>query len=43
MQTITTTHPKYWLPIHWAFNLVKEARVNGDVAHDRAVELVLEV
>uniref|UniRef100_A0A914X3D7 Bestrophin homolog n=1 Tax=Plectus sambesii TaxID=2011161 RepID=A0A914X3D7_9BILA len=40
MESVTSPHAKYWLPIHWAFHLIKEAKASGLIRTERAVELV---
>jgi hypothetical protein len=43
MKSVVSLHGKYWLPTHWSFDLVKQARKSGNISSDRAAELILEV
>lgn len=43
MQSVSSSYVKYWLPIHWAFHLICEAREAGIVRTERAVELIQAV
>uniref|UniRef100_A0A914WPQ6 Bestrophin homolog n=1 Tax=Plectus sambesii TaxID=2011161 RepID=A0A914WPQ6_9BILA len=40
MEAVVSPHGKYWLPIHWAFHLIKQARLSGNIASNRGVELL---
>uniref|UniRef100_A0A914VW92 Bestrophin homolog n=1 Tax=Plectus sambesii TaxID=2011161 RepID=A0A914VW92_9BILA len=42
MDSVISSYAKYWLPIHWAFNLMHKARRTGHIESDRAVELMQE-
>jgi hypothetical protein len=43
MESVVSPHGKYWLPIHWTFQLIREARQTGHITSDRAVEMIEDV
>jgi hypothetical protein len=43
LNSVTSPHGKYWLPIYWAFNLIKQARLSGNIESNRACEVLNEV
>ena len=43
LNSVTSQHGKYWLPIYWAFNLIKQARQSGNIETNRACEVLNEV
>ena len=43
LDSVSTSHGKWWVPIVWAMNLIKQARREGRVTDDFLMKVLMEV
>ena len=43
LEDVNTPHGKWWVPIVWACNLIKQARKEGRIGDDFLMKVLMEV